>query len=408
MTKKILLPFFALLLFLTGCWDREELDEIAIVAGIAVDKGKEKKYRMTVEVINSAEFGKQSAQGNAPVNIYTLEGNSLSELSNKMNVGLTRKLVFSHTRVLYISEEVARDGIFGFLDFLDRSGQFRNDFSIVITSGYPASTFTKITYPVQKSPSLKLSTQITTLTDEWGGNPDVQLYDFITSLISKGINPVAGIISIRGDPEKGQSVDNNKEIDPGALVLADGMAIFKGDKMVGKLSLNETRGYLWTKELRSTSLSIACDSEDANTTNKDEFYLDVRVIRSKVNLESKYENDRPKIKVKINAEAKIQGTQCAKDLTKINVYSDQEKLVEKFVKAEISQLIKKVQKEYEVDIFGFGDALNRQDHKKYKEVEYRWDEEFAKAELDVEVDIQLLRAGIKSKSFNADIEELSE
>lgn len=105
-----------------------------------------------------------------------------------------------------------------------------------------------------------------------GGNPDVQLYDFITSLISKGINPVAGIISIRGDPEKGQSVDNNKEIDPGALVLADGMAVFKGDKMVGELSLNETRGYLWTKELRSTSLSIACDSEDANTTNKDEFF----------------------------------------------------------------------------------------------------------------------------------------
>jgi len=404
MTKKILLPFLALLLFLTGCWDREELDEIAIVAGIAVDKGEEKKYRMTVEVVNSAEFGKQSAQGNAPVNIYTLEGNSLSELSNKMNVGLTRKLVFSHTRVLYISEEVAREGIFGFLDFLDRSGQFRNDFSIVITSGYPASTFTKITYPVQKSPSLKLSTQIETLTDEWGGNPDVQLYDFITSLISKGINPVAGIISIRGDPEKGQSVENNKEIDPGALVLADGMAVFKGDKMVGKLSLNETRGYLWTKELRSTSLSIPCDSEDANTTNKNEFFLDVRVIRSKVNLESKYKNDRPKIKVKINAEAKIQGTQCPKDLTKIDVYSDQEKLVEKFVKAEISQLIKKVQKEYEVDIFGFGDALNRQDHNKYKEVENRWDEEFAKADLDVEVDLQLLRAGIKSKSFNADIE----
>ncbi|WP_078433303.1 Ger(x)C family spore germination protein [Metabacillus halosaccharovorans] len=408
MTKKILLPFLALLLFLTGCWDREELDEIAIVAGIAVDKGEEKKYRMTVEVVNSAEFGKQSAQGNAPVNIYTLEGNSLSELSNKMNVGLTRKLVFSHTRVLYISEEVAREGIFGFLDFLDRSGQFRNDFSIVITSGYPASTFTKITYPVQKSPSLKLSTQIATLTDEWGGNPDVQLYDFITSLISKGINPVAGIISIRGDPEKGQSVENNKEIDPGALVLADGMAVFKGDKMVGELSLNETRGYLWTKELRSTSLSIPCDSEDANTTNKNEFFLDVRVIRSKVNLESKYKNDRPKIKVKINAEAMIQGTQCPKDLTKIDVYSDQEKLVEKFVKAEISQLIKKVQKEYEVDIFGFGDALNRQNHNKYKEVENRWDEEFAKADLDVEVDLQLLRAGIKSKSFNADIEELSE
>ncbi len=387
-----------LIIFMAGCWDREELDEISIVTGIAVDKGEEKKYRMTVEVINSAEFGKQSAQGNAPVITYSLEGNSLSELSHKMNVGLTRKLVFSHTRVLYISEEVAKGGIFGFLDFLDRSGHFRNDFSIVVTSGYPASQFTKVTYPVQKSPSLKLSTQIGAFTDEWGGNPDVQLYDFITSIISTGTNPVAGVITISGDPEKGKTVENNKTIDPGALVVNDGMAVFNQDKMVGKLSLNETRGYLWTKELRQTSLSISCGSGD-----KEEYFLDVRINRSKAKLEAKYQNGEPKLKVKINGEAQIQGTQCPRDLTKIDVFTEHEKIVEKFVKEEITQLITKVQKEYKVDIFGFGESLNRQNHKKFKEVENKWDEEFAKAELEVDVDIQLLRSGIKSKSFNSDV-----
>gem|GEM_PF-954196 len=404
MNKKILYAVFCLLFFMTGCWDREELDDISVVTGMAVDPGEEKKYRMTVEAINSAEFGRQSAQGDAPVLTYTLEGDSLSELSHKMNVGLTRKLVFSHTRVLYISEEVAKGGVFGFLDFLERSGQFRNDFSIVITSGYPASEFTKITYPVEKSPSLKLSTQINALTEEWGGNPDVQLYDFITSIISKGINPVAGMISMRGDPEKGQTVENNKDLSPDALVYADGMAVFKNDKMVGRLSLEETRGYLWTKDLRHTSLSIKCNSETADSS-EEEFFLDARIIRSKVKLGAKYQNDRPKINVKINGEAKIQGTQCPNDLTKINVFAEHEKLIEKFIKDEITQLIIKVQKEYGVDIFGFGESLNRQDHKKYKEVENKWDKEFAKAELDVKVDIQLLRAGIKNKSFNADIEE---
>lgn len=393
-----------LIIFMAGCWDREELDEISIVTGIAVDKGEEKKYRMTVEVINSAEFGKQSAQGNAPVITYSLEGNSLSELSHKMNVGLTRKLVFSHTRVLYISEEVAKGGIFGFLDFLDRSGHFRNDFSIVVTSGYPASQFTKVTYPVQKSPSLKLSTQIGAFTDEWGGNPDVQLYDFITSIISTGTNPVAGVITISGDPEKGKTVENNKTIDPGALVVNDGMAVFNQDIMVGKLSLNETRGYLWTKELRQTSLSISCGSTgDVNTGDKEEYFLDVRINRSKAKLEAKYQNGEPKLKVKINGEAQIQGTQCPRDLTKIDVFTEHEKIVEKFVKEEITQLITKVQKEYKVDIFGFGESLNRQSHKKFKEVENKWDEEFAKAELEVDVDIQLLRSGIKSKSFNSDV-----
>ncbi|WP_338787698.1 hypothetical protein [Metabacillus sp. FJAT-53654] len=175
MNKKMI-GFFVLMSFLlTGCWDKEELNDVSIVTGIAVDPGEEKKYRMTVELVNSPEFGKQGSLGNTPVITYSLEGNSLSELSNKMNVGLTRKLIYSHTRIVFINEEIAREGLFGFLDFLERSGHFRNDFNILITKGNPASDFTKITYPIQKSPSLKLHKQINTFLEEWGGDPRVRL-----------------------------------------------------------------------------------------------------------------------------------------------------------------------------------------------------------------------------------------
>ncbi|MFD2216699.1 MULTISPECIES: Ger(x)C family spore germination protein [Metabacillus] len=405
MNKKWIYLFLILSFFMTGCWDREELDEISIVSGIAVDPGEEKKYRMTVEAIISSEFGKQSAQGNAPVVTYTMEGNSLSELSNKMNKGLTRKLVFSHTRVLYISEEVARKGLFGFLDFLDRSGQFRNDFNIMITKGNPASDFTKITYPTQKSPSLKVNTQAETFTDEWGGDPNVKLYDFISSIISKGKNPVAASLVIKGNAEAGKTVENNKALDPEALVVMDGMVVFDEDKMVGSLSLEETRNYLWTQDLIQTSLSIPCgeDSEEAK-----DYFLDARITMSKSSLETNYKNGFPHIKVNINGEARIQGLHCPKDITKLDVFTDYEDLIEKHIEKEINSLITKVQEEYGVDIFGFGEALNRQHHKKFLEVQDRWDKEFTKAELDVYVDMHLMRSGIKNKSFNEDIEEKEE
>jgi len=401
MNKKMLYLFLILTFLMTGCWDREELDDISIVTGIAVDPGDEKKYRMTVEAIISSEFGKQSAQGNTPVVSYSLEGNSLSELSNKMNKGLTRKLVYSHTRVLYISEEVAREGLFGFLDFLDRSGQFRNDFNIMITKGNPASEFTKITYPTQKSPSLKVNTQAETFTEEWGGDPNVKLYDFISSIISKGKSPVAASLKIKGNAEAGKTVENNKALEPEALVVMDGMAVFNNDKMIGTLSLEETRNFLWTQELMQTSLSIPCgESDQAN-----EYFLDARITMSKSNLEASYKNGTPQIKLSINGESRLQGIHCPRDITKLDVFTDYEEKIEEYIKKEMISLITKVQEEYEVDIFGFGDALNRQNHKKFLEVQDQWDEEFAKAELDVYVDMHLMRSGIKNKSFNEDIKE---
>ncbi|OAS88306.1 MULTISPECIES: Ger(x)C family spore germination protein [Metabacillus] len=404
MNKKMI-GFFVLMSFLlTGCWDKEELNDVSIVTGIAVDPGEEKKYRMTVELVNSPEFGKQGSLGNTPVITYSLEGNSLSELSNKMNVGLARKLIYSHTRVVFINEEIAREGLFGFLDFLERSGHFRNDFNILITKGNPASDFTKITYPIQKSPSLKLHKQINTFLEEWGGDPRVRLTDFIAAIISKGKNPVAATVVLKGDVEKGKNVENNKSLDPEALILIDGIAIFKDDKMLGSIPLKETRDYLWTQKLKHTSLSIPCEEGKV----EEQPYFDVRVSRSNTKINVSYKNNNPKLMVKITGETKIQGSECTNDLTKIDVFMEYEKKINELVKKDITTMIQNIQEEFSVDIFGFGEALYRQDPQKFKKQESKWDEVFSKAEVDVEVDLHLLRSGIKNKSFMTDLENLKE
>lgn len=395
-----ILSIFSLLL-LTGCWDKTELNDVSIATGIAVDKGEEKKYKLTVEVVNSSEFSKQGAEGNAPVVTFSQEGNSLSELANKMNVGLIREVIYSHTRVLYINEEVAKEGILGFLDYLERSGHFRNDFNILITEG-PASDYTKITYPVQKSPSLKVHQQIKTLLNEWGGDPHIQLTDFIEAIISKGRSPVASAIIINGDPKKGASTENNKEIEVGARVEMDGIAIFDNEKLVGKISLEDARNYLWTQSLEKTSLTIPCEKDETKEN------IDVRIIHSHSKLRTSYKNGMPIFHVDINGEGRLQGTECRKDITKLDVFLEYEKNMEEHIKKEVTNTIQKVQEKHGVDIFGFGDALNRSQPKKFKEVENKWNEEFIKGEVEVHVDMHLLRNGIKNKSFLSDIPSAEE
>jgi spore germination protein KC len=404
MKKSVMLLMVICMAFLTGCWDRIELNDVAIVTGLAVDRGKDMKYQLTVETVNAAQFSKNQMGGDAsPAVTYSLEGNSVSELLHKMNVGLTRRLIFSHTRVLYISEEVAKEGVMDFLDYLDRSGQFRNDFNIVVTQGEKAEAFAKITYPVQKVPSLKLHKQTESFIKEWGGDPTVRLTDFISALTSYGRSPVSAAIKMVGDPEKGKKSENNQSTDVETLVEMNGMAIFKADKLIGYLDLTDTRNYYWTQKLKSTSLSVPCSNIEAR--GKDQKYNDLRVTETYTHLKVDLKNGRPVLKVKITGETFIEATQCSEDITKIDTYDKFEKDTNQFVANEIQKTIEKVQSEYGVDVFGFGEVFNRQHHKEYIKVEKNWDNVFSEADVKVEVDLHLRRSGIRAKSFISEMQK---
>ena len=51
---------------LLGCWDLHELNEEAIVTGMAVDKGEKHRFRLTVETMNATELAGKRGTGAAP------------------------------------------------------------------------------------------------------------------------------------------------------------------------------------------------------------------------------------------------------------------------------------------------------------------------------------------------------
>ena len=74
--KRSLLWLTAMLLLLTGCWDQRELTDLSVVTGMAVDKGENGTYKLTVEVQYS-ELNSKTAGGNSPSFVYSLEGDRL-------------------------------------------------------------------------------------------------------------------------------------------------------------------------------------------------------------------------------------------------------------------------------------------------------------------------------------------
>jgi spore germination protein KC len=390
---KCLIGFILCAFVLTGCWDQQELADISLVTGIALDKGKKAKYDLTVEVINTKELTTKTQAGNTPSIAFTLEGNTLSELSQKMNVGVSKRLLYSHMRTLVIDEKVAREGILDFLDFLDRNREIRGDFNLLVSRGVKAADVLKITYPFQKASTLKIHTQLQTFVQNWGGDPHVRLDDVIKTWTSPGREPVLEAVRVKGSPEKGGSVDNMKKVVPDAMVVADSLALFKKDKLKGFLSLEDTRNFLLTQnKLVRTAVSVPC------AKNK---FVGIRIFGSDTNTKVRMMKNRAVVHLKVDAEAYLDGMQCKDDLDQISTYMKIETLTEKEMKHQLAATIQKVQKKYQADIFGFGDVLHHQDYQSYKRVKKNWNDYFKDALVNIDVNVRIKRTGIRTKSLTS-------
>lgn len=200
-----------------------------------------------------------------------------------------------------------------------------------------------------------------------GGDPNVRLNDVIQNITSPGKRGVMVTLTIKGDIEKGASVDNMKKASPDAIVVVDSLAILKDDELIDFLSLENTRNYLWiTNKIDRTSLSVDCTKDK---------YLGVSIVNTRTKSKGKLVKGRAIINLKVRAEGYLDGSQCKQDLTQVNTFREFGKFTEKEIKRNLEETIRMLQKD-EADIFGFGELINRQDHKNFKRIEKNWDQYF--------------------------------
>ncbi|WP_110114595.1 Ger(x)C family spore germination protein [Bacillus sp. CGMCC 1.16541] len=391
MRKVVLSLLICCMTLLSGCWDLVELSELSIVSGLAVDKGENSRYKISVEGVNATQLNPKTGGSATAAVVYSVEGDDIAELTQKMNTGLSRHLIYSHMRAVVISEEIAKEGVSDFFDFLERNREVRNDFNIVIAKGTEADEVLSMTYPLQRVSSTKINTQLEALQKEWGGDPGVRLKDMIEALLSQGKEPVAAAVVIEGSPKKGESIENIQKVKLDAIVKSDGLAVFKGGKLIGYLNIEDTRNYLILADrLKRTTFTIPCGKND---------YFAVRVYHNDTTIHVKDRRGTPEAKVNLIMEAYIDSVSCKKDLGKAETYRELEKLAQNHIATQVEQTVQKTQQEYGADIFGFGEKMFVQDYQSFKKVKDEWNEKFTTMKVDVEAVVKIRRSGIDRGIF---------
>ena len=113
-----------------------------------------------------------------------------------------------------------------------------------------------------------------------------------------------------------------------------------------------------------------------------------------------FENNIPKIKLKIKADGAILEMQCKRNLEETKIMKELENEFNEKLKSIIDETIYMAQKKYKSDIFGFGNYIYKNNLKKWNIIKDKWNNEiFPEIKIDTEIKINLNNKGSLEQSL---------
>lgn len=392
---KCFIPFSMCLVFLTGCWDQNELDELSIVMGIGITKDKKGDLIVTYQVVNPTEVAPGitgAGGGKQPVfTVYESKGRNLMEATRNASKQTSRRLFFAHARMLVFSEKLAKENIYQTLDMISRDPEVRSTIQVLIARETTPSKILRTFSAIDKVTSDEVATILKISEKNWGENVQQDINEVLQSIINEGGEPLINGLEIIGDKELAVTAKNYEVGDPARIKLS-GMGVFKNGKLTGWVDGPEARGILWVRgKIISSAITVPCNGNKKGYS--------VEVVRSNTELSASTSGDVPTIKVNVYPEANIAEANCPVNLEQVSEIFKIEKLFNNVIEKEINKSIKAAQG-LNSDVLGFGELLYREDPKKWLNV-YKKDYEriFPQIKVKVNVESRLRRSGIRTSPF---------
>ncbi|MEG0471206.1 MAG: Ger(x)C family spore germination protein [Solibacillus sp.] len=377
--KRYILPIISLLLMLSGCWSKRELNELAIVAALGIDF-IDGEYAISVQVINPSQVSSnQSGDGQAPVVTYHGKGKTVFEAIRKLLAGTPRKLYFAHMQMVIFGEELASNGLRDAVDFLARDQEIRNDYSVIISKQATAKDILNVLTPIEKIPANKMLNSLKGAENAWGSTLEVDIEDLMTALGGKNPSFVLSSIEAQGDKSLGIDKTNVERVETPVILKFSGLAIFKEDKLLGYIDEYESKSFNYLNDnIKSTIEIIACPS-GGELTNE--------ITQSRTKTKGIIKNGQPTINVSINVIQNVAEVKCDIDLSEIKTMEWINSQTEKHIKKNTTHVLEILQENYQADILGFGEAIHRADKKEWKKIKDDWQTIYPEVEVNVKVNV---------------------
>lgn len=383
---------------LTGCWNRRELDTLGFVTALGVDRTGEDKIEITVHIAKPFAIARATEGSVSPEKsfwVVSSTGSTAFEAIRNLLLQSPRRPFYAHNRFIVIGEECARTGVKEILDLFARDGEARRLARVEVVKGATAKDFMQqVEFELERLPSEGGQGISRSVQEGLSAEPvDCTLNSFLQWLETEGVEPIAVRIDmVPKNPAAPSNVGHLLREQVKISSKHGGAAVFKGDKLVGWLDEKEMRGVNWvTGKVRSGILVI----EQPNEKGK---LVSLEILRAKSKLQPEVKNGEVLVTLRIDAEANLGEMQGTLDLIKYpQAWTEMERKMVEAIETEVMAAISKA-KELNSDIFGFGAALNRRHPEEWDSLKDRWDLEFPRIDVKLEINAKLRRMGLVTRS----------
>lgn len=375
------------LFFFTGCYNYREITQIALTSAIGIDKTEDgKEYKITIQILNTQKQGSDNSSGGDQPKfiLYTSKGATIQEALRKTIFDSPRRLYANHMSLLLISEKVAKEGIEDLLDFFARNTEARKQFLVVISREANPSDVMQVLTPLDSLNAQNIHDSIIADTKFYGMSTKTTFEDLLKTYLNDRTNIVLPSIESVGNAKKGDDSENIKQSIPDTTVMVKPLAIFKGEKLVGYLTDEESRAYNYIAGNIATSI-ITCNCGDNGI-------FTAEIVSTKTKLKSNIKER--KISIAIKAKSNIKEINCDMNLLEPSAIDQLEGIISHHMKEMISNVITNTFDTYHTDIFGFEELLYKTSPIEYQKLKQQYQDKLLdEFHFDVDVDVKVQAKG---------------
>lgn len=374
--------------FSSGCWSRRELSELAIVLGAGVDRAPDNQVRLTLQLARPGSFtggGTIPGGKNEPTAwVISETGETLLDAQRKMAGRISRQIYWAHNIVLIFGEEAARYGIRHYNNFFTRGPQSRETVWVMVAEGEARDILE--THAGLESSSAQDIGSLARSKKVYS----VIYKDFIVMLATMGSNPVVPRVEIVESGVVLGGEAQERPVDHKGAALT-GTAVFREERLAGWLDESETRGMTWLRgEMMKGIVTVpSLNYPDKNTS--------VEITRGHAEVEPQYDGESVWFDVKLTIEGDLLELQDKEEILEREVRKSIEKTIAGEVQKEARVTLDKAQRELGLDIFNFGVAFHRKYPGIWPEIKDNWDEIFAGAGVNIDVEMDIRRSGMTAR-----------
>ena len=371
-------------LLLSGCYNYQELNDLAITTAVSIDYDKEtENFKIIAQVINPVkEQDAKSSTETSSIN-YESEGKSLREAIRTIIMDSPKKLYGSQLQVVILSENVLDEKLPDIIDFFIREPELRPEFKLIIAKNDKALEGVSIQTLLDDLSSSNILDSLEVQSENIGITTVVTLNELTNMYLNPYLEIVLPSMIIEGNLEEGMSKENLSTTKDITTIEISTTGVFKDNKFLGYLTEEESKTLnLIRGDIKNTIINM--DIEDG------------MIVFEPNNIEAKAEANVKDntIKITITGQAKVKEITGMADLTDNSEVKKIQDEFNKLTEEMVTTTFESIREKYNTDVFKFRELYYKTDYKYFKENCSNWYEDiFPNLKLEVKSEIELYEKG---------------